>query len=122
MKTVIYCLIVVSNAAALFASPDSCLTLDFFCRAWLLEPEHDKLLHLSAFFLFTLVLLHCFAAHSGKLLPVLLLLCGVAEAVQIYIPEREVSWGDVYANFLGFLLGYALFAGSRLLRSGSRLS
>lgn len=120
MDRIIFCLVLVMTLAALFAVPGTCASFDFFCRAWLVEFEEDKLIHLSVFFLTTSLLLSAAGRYQTALAFVLFVFCFLSEAAQIYIPGRFLSWGDVYANLLGFLMGYTLLKSwRRMVRSRS---
>ena len=69
----------------------------------------DKTLHALSFMLLMIVCCGPLAKRLRISVFLLLLLCGVMiELIQIPLPGRREEWGDLLADFIGLLAGFAL--------------
>jgi len=76
--------------------------------------NHDKLIHATEYFIFTLLILATFAVdeisnYYAVALIVILTLIILSETVQIPIIERTFDVRDMIADLSGVALGYILF-------------
>jgi VanZ family protein len=68
----------------------------------------DKTNHLLAFAVLACLGCHSYAASVGRVMAGLLLYGGLIELLQSFTPDRLAEWGDVLADALGLLLGWAV--------------
>ena len=78
----------------------------------------DKLGHFIAYGVLSLVGMYAYPAMSGLRWVVIgLVLYGIGlETLQVLVPSRFFSVGDIFANTLGVLSGYALIILTRKMR------
>lgn len=81
----------------------------------------DYLVHVLIFTSLTLTLLWVNINTYNPLIFIILIVAGItAEYVQIYIPHRSYNIYDLISNLLGIVLGYALLAFLKFIRTTRR--
>lgn len=75
-------------------------------------PDLDKMAHLGAYTLFAVIAILALGLRSlksiGLCAVVIAVYSGVLEGLQTFVPLREASWLDFFANDIGIMLGSLL--------------